>query len=175
MNFQPGLGSGSPQTIAAGLNSSDHPAFVSCLFRRYHSISTATQTCGPAAPAAPDIVSSVLPRAFLVGRSVSLRLGEPNSGELTGALILRPIGELAVRSCCSSFSASLVARCDLSRQHAELIDIPIPNEHLDRGHYCLIAVVSLGVASLLKPQMLELGDCRIRIVSHDPFPLQTWR
>src|SRR5262249_3615025 len=58
------------------------------------------------------------------------------------------------------------------RQYAELIDVPIPNEHLDRGHYCLIAVVSLGVASLLEPQMLELGDCRIRIVSHDPSPSQ---
>jgi hypothetical protein len=128
-------------------------------------ISSATQRCGPAAPAVPDIVPSVLPRAFLAVRSASLRLGEPNRRQLIGALALKPIGGLAVRSCRSLFSASLVARRDLSRQYAELIDVPIPNGHLDRGHYCLIAVVSLGIASLLKPQMLELSDCRIRIVS----------
>src|SRR5262249_6536675 len=106
------------------------------------------------------------PEHFLAGRSASPHLGEPNRRELIGALALKPIGGLAVRSCRSLFSASLVARRDLSRQYAELIDV-----HLDRGHYCLIAVVSL-VASLLKPQMLGLGDCRIRIVSHDPSPSQ---
>jgi len=69
----------------------------------------------------------------LAGRSASLHLGEPNRRELIGALALKPIGGLAVRSCRSSFSASLVARRDLSRQYAEFIDVPIPNEHLDRG------------------------------------------
>ena len=31
-------------------------------------------------------------------------------------------------------------------ENAELIDVPIANEHLDRGNHCLIAVASLGVA-----------------------------
>jgi hypothetical protein len=36
--------------------------------------------------------------------------------------------------------APLVARRDLSRQYAELIDVPIANEHLDRGY--LVAAFS---------------------------------
>src|ERR1700758_1043487 len=71
--------------------------------------------------------------------------------------------------------ASLIARCNFSRQYAELIDVPIANEHLDRGYHCLIVVASLGVASsLLKSQMLESKRNRwcIGIVSHDPSPSQ---
>jgi hypothetical protein len=40
----------------------------------------------------------------------------------------------------------LVASWNFSRQYVELIDVPIANEHLDRGNHCLIAVASLGVA-----------------------------
>jgi hypothetical protein len=69
--------------------------------------------------------------------------------------------------------ATLVARCNFSRQHAELIAVPIANEHRDRGQHLLIAGVSLGVASsLLRPQMFEFkhDSWRISIVSHDPSP-----
>jgi hypothetical protein len=37
-------------------------------------------------------------------------------------------------------NALLVVRRDLSRQYAELIDVPIANEHLDRGY--LVAAIS---------------------------------
>jgi hypothetical protein len=37
----------------------------------------------------------------------------------------------------------LFARRDFPRRHAELIDVPIPDGHLDRGYHCLIAVASL--------------------------------
>jgi hypothetical protein len=69
--------------------------------------------------------------------------------------------------------ASLIARCNFSRQYAELIDVPIANEHLDRGYHCLIVVASLGVASLLESQTFKLRlGCCIGIVSHDPSPSQ---
>ena len=46
----------------------------------------------------------------------------------------------------ASLAMLLVASCNFSRQYVELIDVPIANEHLDRGNHCLIAVASLGVA-----------------------------
>ena len=55
---------------------------------------------------------------------------------------------------------------DLSRPYAERIDVPITDEHLDRGW--------LAVASLLESQpfklKLKLGGCSIGMVSHDPAP-----
>jgi hypothetical protein len=39
----------------------------------------------------------------------------------------------------------------------QAIDAPIAKEHLDRGHRCLIAAASLGVASLLKSQALKIS------------------
>jgi hypothetical protein len=72
-----------------------------------------------------------------------------------------------------AFAATLVTSCNFSRQYAELIDVPIANEHLDSGCHRLIVGVSLGLASSLqRPQMLEFehtGWC-ISIVSHDPSP-----
>ena len=69
----------------------------------------------------------------------------------------------------------LVACCNFSRQYAELIDVPIADEHLDRGHHCLSAIVSLGPMSLLHSQafklMLKLGGRRIVIIGHNPVPL----
>jgi hypothetical protein len=80
-------------------------------------------------------------------------------------------------SCTSrlTFAAPLVASCNFSRQYAELIDVPIANKHLDSGCHCLIAGVSLGMASSLpRPQMLEFehGVWCISIVSHGPSPSQ---
>jgi hypothetical protein len=67
--------------------------------------------------------------------------------------------------------ALLVARCDFPRRHAELIDVPIADDHLDRGCHFLIAVASLGVALPPESQALKLKlDCCIGIVSHDPSP-----
>jgi hypothetical protein len=79
-------------------------------------------------------------------------------------------------SCTSrlTFAAPLVASCNFSRQYAELIDVPIANKHLDSGCHCLIAGVSLGLASSLpRPQMLEFehGGWCISI-SHGPSPSQ---
>ena len=74
-----------------------------------------------------------------------------------------------------AFAAPLVASCNFSRQYAWLIDVPIANEHLDSGRHCLIAGVSLGLASSpLRPQMFEFehGGWCISIVSHDPSPSQ---
>jgi len=82
-----------------------------------------------------------------------------------------------IRSCTSrlTFAAPLVASCNFSRQYAELIDVPIANEHLDSGCHCLTAGVPLGLASSLpRPQMLEFehgGSC-MSIVSHGPSPSQ---
>src|SRR5215471_17161431 len=73
-----------------------------------------------------------------------------------------------------AFAAPLVTSCNFSRQYAELIDVPIANEHLDSGCHRLIVGVSLGLASSpQRPQMFEFehtGWC-ISIVSHDPSPL----
>jgi hypothetical protein len=46
-----------------------------------------------------------------------------------------------------AFATPLVASCNFSRQYAELIDVPIANEHLDSGCHCLITGFSLGPAS----------------------------
>jgi hypothetical protein len=62
---------------------------------------------------------------------------EPRAVGSTGWTLARPS------------NAPLVARCNFSRQYAELIEVPIANEHLDRGQHLLIAVASLGVASSL--------------------------
>jgi hypothetical protein len=62
----------------------------------------------------------------------------------------------------------LFARRDFPRRHAELIDVPIADDHLDRGQHSL----SLGVAVPLGSQALNLKlNCCIGIVSHDPVPL----
>jgi hypothetical protein len=72
-------------------------------------------------------------------------------------------------------TAQLVAGRDLSRQHAELIDLPVADEHLDRGQHFPIAAHALGAAPALSPQAFEI-DCRyISIVSHDPSPSQCRR
>ena len=74
-----------------------------------------------------------------------------------------------------ALKAPLVASSNFSRQYAELIDVPIANEHLDSGCHSLIAGVSLGPASSpLRPQMFEFehGGWCISIVSHDPSPSQ---
>jgi hypothetical protein len=71
------------------------------------------------------------------------------------------------------FAAPLVASCNFSRQYAELIDVPIANEHLDSGCHCLIVGVSLGLpSSPQKPQMFEFEGTGwyISIASHDPSP-----
>ena len=69
-------------------------------------------------------------------------------------------------------TAQLVAGRDLSRQHAKFIDVPVADEHLDRGYHSLIAAAPLGIAPPLSPQAFEI-DCRyISIVSHDPSPSQ---
>ena len=61
-----------------------------------------------------------------------------------------------------------MARRDLPCRHAELIDVPIADDHLDRGQHFL----SLGVAVPLGSQALNLKlNCCIGIVSHDPVPL----
>ena len=49
-------------------------------------------------------------------------------------------------------NAPLVARRDFPRRHAELIDVPIADDHLDRGQHSL----SLGVAVPLGSQALNL-------------------
>jgi hypothetical protein len=64
------------------------------------------------------------------------------------------------------------SRGPLSRQHAKFIDVPIADEHLDRGYHSLIAATPLGIAPPFSPQAFEI-DCRyISIVSHDPSPSQ---
>jgi len=64
-------------------------------------------------------------------------------------------------------NAPLFARRDLSRQYAELIDIPVADEHLDCGQHFLTAAQSV---SLLESQafklMLKLDGRRIVIISH---------
>jgi hypothetical protein len=81
-------------------------------------------------------------------------------------------------------NALLVARCDFPRRHAELIEVPIADGHLDRGCHFLTATLSLGVTLPFGSQAFKLKlDCCIRIVDHDPSPhhagcqflLQTWR
>jgi len=87
------------------------------------------------------------------------------------------VAACTLRLCTSrlAFAAPLVTSCNFSRQYAELIDVPIANEHLDSGCHRLIVGVSLGLASSLqRPQMLEFehtGWC-ISVVSHDPSPSQ---
>ena len=52
-------------------------------------------------------------------------------------------------------NALLVARRDFPRPHAELIDVPIADDHLDRGQYFLT-----GAAWSLGSQTLKLKlDC----------------
>jgi hypothetical protein len=54
-------------------------------------------------------------------------------------------------------NALLVARPDFPRRHAEFIDVPIADDHLDRGQHCM---TSLGVALPLGSQALKLNlDC----------------
>jgi hypothetical protein len=62
--------------------------------------------------------------------------------------------------------APLVTRRDLSRQYAELIDVPIADEHLDRGY--LIVGISRTVAPPFRPQAFDfqIDDRHISIVSH---------
>ena len=63
-------------------------------------------------------------------------------------------------SCTSrlAFPAPLVASCNFSRQYAELIDVPIADQHLDSRYHRLIAGPSLGLASSqLRPQMFEFA------------------
>jgi hypothetical protein len=69
-------------------------------------------------------------------------------------------------------NALLVVRRDLSRQYAELIDVPIANEHLDRRY--LIVGISRTVAPPLRPQTFdfEINHRHVSIVSHDPSPSQ---
>ena len=38
-------------------------------------------------------------------------------------------------------NALLVARCHFPRRHAELIDVPIADDHLDRGYHFLVEVL----------------------------------
>jgi hypothetical protein len=52
--------------------------------------------------------------------------------------------------------APLFACRDFSRRYAELIDVPIADEHLDRRQHYLAAAHSLGVASLPESQALKL-------------------
>ena len=63
----------------------------------------------------------------------------------------------------------LIARCNLSRQHAEFVGVPITDDHLDRGQHFLTTAPPLSIASLFGKQMIE--QIPIRIVSHDPVPL----
>ena len=66
---------------------------------------------------------------------------------------------------------SLVAGRDLARQDAEFVDVPITDEHFDRGQYFLTVASSLVITSPLAQQMIEQIDgFPIRIVSHDPTP-----
>jgi hypothetical protein len=66
---------------------------------------------------------------------------------------------------------SLVAGRDLTRQDAEFVDVPITDEHFDRGQYFLTVASSLVITSPLAQQMIEQIDgFPIRIVSHDPTP-----
>ena len=60
---------------------------------------------------------------------------------------------------------------DLARQDAEFVDVPITDEHFDRGQYFLTVASSLVITSPLAQQMIEQIDgFPIRIVSHDPTP-----
>jgi hypothetical protein len=89
-------------------------------------------------------------------------LVRPSRGWAVGAQPLSPVPTIRC--------APLVTRRDLSRQYAELIDVPIADEHLDRGCHSLIAAGSLGAMSLLESQafkrVLRLGGRRIVIISH---------
>jgi hypothetical protein len=53
-------------------------------------------------------------------------------------------------------TAQLVAGRDLSRQYAKFIDVPVADEHLDRGYRSLIAAAPLGIAPPLSPQAFDL-------------------
>jgi hypothetical protein len=50
----------------------------------------------------------------------------------------------------------LVARLDLSRQDAVLVDVPIADPHPDRGRHALIAAGSLSARSMPESQALDL-------------------
>jgi hypothetical protein len=90
----------------------------------------------------------------------------------------------AVAAIVLTATLSLVAGRDLARQDAEFVDVPITDEHFDRGQYFLTVASSLVITSPLAQQMIEQIDgFPIRIVSHDPTPLiqrhqlpaQSWR
>src|ERR1700730_14924345 len=69
---------------------------------------------------------------------------------------------------------SLDAGRDLSRQDAEFVDVPITDEHFDRGQHFLTVAPSFVIMSPLAQQMIEQIDgFPIRIVSHDPTPRTT--
>jgi hypothetical protein len=53
-------------------------------------------------------------------------------------------------------TAQLVAGRDLSRQYPKFIDVPVADEHLDRGYHSLIAAAPLGIAPPLSPQAFDL-------------------
>ena len=52
-------------------------------------------------------------------------------------------------------NALLVARRDFPRRHAELIDVPIADDHLDRGCHFVIEVASLNVPLPFESQALQ--------------------
>ena len=81
-------------------------------------------------------------------------------------------------------NARLFARRDLPRSHAELIDVPIADDHLDRGCCFVTATHSLRVALSFGSQPGKLKLNYVVVVNHGPIPLtmqgsqlflQTWR
>src|SRR6516225_5519070 len=84
-----------------------------------------------------------------------------NARPCPGVRPMRSSSMLARFVSCTSrlaFAAPLVASCNFSRQYAELIDVPIADQHLDSRYHRLIAGPSLGLASSqLRPQMFEFA------------------
>ena len=68
-----------------------------------------------------------------------------------------PAAEIVGSKC-----SPLLVRRDFPRRHAELIDIPIADDHLDRGQHCL---TSLGVALPLGSQALKPQPRMLRSAS----------
>ena len=78
---------------------------------------------------------------------------------MTASAISAAVFILSLRDAYPSLApndAPLFARRDLPRPHAELIDVPFADYHLDRGSRFVTVTHSLGVARPLGSQALEL-------------------
>src|SRR6516165_11362428 len=67
-------------------------------------------------------------------------------------------------------NARLFARCDFPRPYAELIDIPVADNHFDRRRRFVTATQTLGVAVPFASQACKLKLDYVVVVNHGPSP-----